>query len=169
MMTSRKSSSTRPPQRGFTLLISIVLASIALAIGLALADIAYKQVVLSSTAKQSQTAFYNADSAMECALYYDQRFAAFNPGTSYPAGSIQCSGRSVQIVEDKAAYGGGGARTTFNLLCPSGGTSAQVTVYKAGTGSCNTGSANSCLYSAGYNLCDADSPSRFERGLKVIY
>ena len=64
-------------QRGFTLLVAVILASVALSLGLILLDISYKQVVLASSARQSQSAFYNADSAMECALYWDQQFDSF--------------------------------------------------------------------------------------------
>lgn len=168
MTHTRKSSRTYGQHRGFTLLIAIILSMISLAIGLALADVAYKQVVLSQTAKQSQTAFYNADSALECALYYDQQFAAFNNGTSYPRGSILCGNRAVSFVEYQTPYSGGGVRTTFNLTCPTGGTSAQVTVYKEGSGTCSATGSKNCLYAAGYNVCNA-GPNRFERGLKVVY
>jgi Tfp pilus assembly protein PilE len=160
-------SNTKQPQRGFTLLIAIVLASVSLVVGLALADVAYKQVVLSSTAKQSQTAFYKADSALECALYYDQQFAAFNQTSAFESTDLRCENRPIQNYAT-TTYGGGGLRTTFEVTCPEGGLSAQVTIYKEGTGTCTGTGAKSCLYATGYNLCQS-APNRFERGLKVVY
>jgi hypothetical protein len=83
------------PQRGFTLLVAVVLSSVALAIGLSLLNISYKQVLLASAAKQSQNAFYAADSVLECALYFDQQLDAFNYITAAPAASIICNGITV--------------------------------------------------------------------------
>src|SRR3990167_4948503 len=77
-------------ERGFALLIATVLSSIALAVGLAVTDIVYRQVVLSSAAKQSQYAFYAADSALECALYFDQQQGTFAYQAS-PPGSVSIS------------------------------------------------------------------------------
>lgn len=156
-------------QRGFTLLIAIILASVCLAVGLALADIAYKQVVLSSTARHSQVAFYRADSAMECALYYDQQFGWFNPN-EFPAPStfpIQCQGQTITVT--KTALSGGRIRSTFDVPCSGGGRAATVEVYKeTGAGTCAPGRKN-CLYTNGFNTCSTTDPNRFERGLRVTY
>lgn len=156
------------PNRGFTLLISIILASVALVVGLSLADVAYKQVLLSGTSRQSQVAFYAADSALECALYYDQKFAAFNPGITFDNANVRCANRQVTNYAE-TSYGGGGLRTTFTLTCATGGRSADVTIYKEGSGSCSAGGATSCLYATGYNTCSESDPNRFERGLKILY
>jgi len=155
-------------QRGFTLLIAIILSTVALVMGLALADAAYKQVVLSSSAKQSQVAFYAADSALECALYYDQQFVAFAPGGSYPQGNIRCESRQVTNFV-QSSYSGGSRLTTFTVPCAGGGVSASVSIYKQGSGTCGSNGATSCLYATGYNTCNASDPNRFERGLKVLY
>lgn len=155
-------------RRGFTLLISVVLASVALVVGLALANVAYKQVLLASAAKQSQSAFYNADSALECALYYDQQFAAFNTTSTFDQAAIRCEDRAV-LNYTETSYAGGGVRTSFSVACASGGTSATVTIYKEGTGTCSAAGDKNCLYATGYNVCSATSPNRFERGLKVTY
>ncbi|HEY0011194.1 MAG TPA: hypothetical protein VGB97_04815 [Candidatus Paceibacterota bacterium] len=154
------------PQRGFTLLIAILLASVALVIGLALADVAYKQVVLSSTARNSQIAFYRADSALECALYYDQQFAFFNDkvGTS-----LSCEG--VTIPTTKTDLADGGVKTTFTIPCPAGGRSASVAVYKQVSSFCSTVGiqGRNCLYASGFNTCSVTDPNRFERALKAVY
>ncbi|MEA2701633.1 MAG: hypothetical protein QOE22_342 [Candidatus Parcubacteria bacterium] len=156
------------PQRGFTLLIAIILASVALVVGLSLADIAYKQIVLSSAARNSQVAFYRADSAMECALYYDQKFAAFNVGNIFDQGAMQCDGRAVTGYAESTLTGGG-VRTTFDVACAGTGRSATVAVYKEGTGTCSASGAKSCIFASGFNTCSATDPSLFERGLKIFY
>lgn len=149
--------------RGFTLLIAIVLTSVLLAIGLALLDVTYKQVTLSSSARQSQYAFYAADSALECALYWDQQQNAFS--YTAPLTSIRCNATDLPLT---TSVSGTVRTTTFSVPCP-GGTIADVTVYKTNGATACSGSSTSCLYASGYNVCDASNSRRIERGLKVFY
>lgn len=77
--------------RGFTLLLAALVASVVLSIGSAVFSIALKQVALSSVGRNSQFAFYAADTAAECALYWDLRHQAFATSTdSNPLNSIAC-------------------------------------------------------------------------------
>ncbi len=151
------------PQRGFTLLIAIVLSSVMLSLALALMDVTYKQVLLASTAKQSQFAFYSADSALECILYYDQRYDAF--GTN-PNGisSVSCNGRTINFT----STGSSPKTTTFVIPCaPPAVVSteyARVEIYKGYP----TGQP-SRLYATGYSSCDASDGRRIERGVRVLY
>lgn len=64
--------------RGFALLVSVIFMSVMLGIGLALASLGYKQLLLASTALESQRAFYAADAGIECALFA-QKKGAFSP------------------------------------------------------------------------------------------
>lgn len=145
--------------RGFALLIALILTSVTLALGIALLDIAYKQVLLSSSAKNSQYAFYNADSALECALYYDQQQGAFYFGTTY-AGAVQCA--NINVTNFAANQTASQRTTVFSVPCAGGGTSADVTVVKQSSGSTN-------IYATGYSSCNAASTNRIERGLKAKY
>lgn len=147
-------------QRGFTLLVAIILSSVTLTLGLALLDIAYKHVILASTAKQSQAAFYNADSALECALYYDQKFGAFDYTAPIPAASITCS--STPVTSYSTAQDAQKRVTIFTVPCSGGGVSATTTVYKYQSGA-------TTLYADGFNTCVANDPKRIERGLKASY
>jgi Tfp pilus assembly protein PilX len=148
--------------RGFALILSIILTSVSLAIGLALLDVAYKQLIIATTAKQSGIAFYNADSAMECALYYDQKFDTFNWSNPGPT-TINCAGIAVTVNFNN---GSTPHNRTFGVTCPSGtGTSSAVTIYKAITGAPPTTN----IYASGYNNCNASNPQRIERGLKSSY
>jgi Tfp pilus assembly protein PilX len=152
--------------RGFTLLIAVILTSVILSIGLALLDISYKQITLAATARQSQYAFYAADSGLECALFsdsadifdYSSEPTGVSPGT--PSGSFSCEGQAVSYFG--AAASGGTRTTTFSIPCAGGGTSADVTVIKSSTGV--TG-----IYSNGYNTCVVTNPRRIERGEEAHY
>ncbi len=88
-------------QRGFTLLLAALVASVVLALGSSIFTIAKKQVTLSSLGRDSQFAFYAADTVAECALYYDVRFSRFATSSFSPAMQpIECDGVIVTPVLD---------------------------------------------------------------------
>ncbi|MEK7602014.1 MAG: hypothetical protein AAB472_00795 [Patescibacteria group bacterium] len=147
---------TNHPQRGVTLLIAVILSSVIVSVALALLDISYKQQLLASTAKQSQYAFYAADSVMECALYWDQQWNAFD--YTSPIGSISCNNQTItpsSVVTTNRV-------TTFTLPCATGGIQGIVTVTKSSAAATN-------IFATGYSTCNASDPRRIERGLKVNY
>ncbi len=149
------------PHRGFTLLIAIILSTVVLTVGLALLDVAYKQVILSSTAKQSQAAFYNADSALECALYYDQKKDSFDFTVTPDFTALKCS----NVLVTNGSYNGSDPAvhiTKFAIPCVGGGISASTTIYKYTNGA-------TALYADGFNTCTASDPRRVDRGLKASY
>lgn len=69
--TKKTKRAPRNTTGGFTLFYSVLVSSLLLAIGLAILNITLKEFTLSSGARDSETAFYAADSALECALYWD--------------------------------------------------------------------------------------------------
>ena len=80
------SSSTSP---GFTILLAALVASLVLSLGVSIFSIARKSITLSTLGRDSQFAFYAADTAAECALYWDAPSRdAFN--TTTPATEIRC-------------------------------------------------------------------------------
>ena len=58
-------------QKGYAILFTVVMVSVISAIALGIANSNYKQQILSSITKDSITAFYQADTAADCALYFD--------------------------------------------------------------------------------------------------
>ena len=160
--------------RGFTLLIALIFTSVVLAVGLALLNISYNQVILASTSRQSQYAFYAADSAMECALYEDNKADLFDynsePGASGSlngtvVGYITCENQTFPYTAFPIS--GNSRETTFSIPCPSGGSSVQatVTVYKYPVGS----APSTIIYANGFSTCDVDDPQQIERGLESKY
>ncbi len=145
--------------RGFTLLISVILSSVVLAVGLSLMDVAFKQVILASTAKQSQYAFYAADAALECALYWDQKQDLFDYSTEPASGALTCQGMSMPFTTSVS----GSARTTnFTIPCAGGGTQSDVQVFKQASG-------QTSIYANGYNDCNPSDTQRTSRGEKLQY
>ncbi|MDD5050417.1 MAG: hypothetical protein PHV93_01585 [Candidatus Pacebacteria bacterium] len=64
-------------RRGVTVLVASLVASILLAIGLSIFNTTVKDLFFAATAKESQIAFYAADTAAECAQYWDYKGAIF--------------------------------------------------------------------------------------------
>jgi len=56
-------------QTGFALLVSIIVVSVVISIGLVLLDVTTKQLRLSSNSTDSEQAFHAANAGMECARY----------------------------------------------------------------------------------------------------
>ncbi|MES2953590.1 MAG: pilus assembly PilX N-terminal domain-containing protein [Patescibacteria group bacterium] len=73
-------------KQGVVLLISVLISSIVLAIGLALANVAYKEQLLSLTQNDSVRAFYAADAGVECVLYWDLHHDDVERGAPNTAG-----------------------------------------------------------------------------------
>jgi len=92
-------ASMKRRQKGFTLFLALIVSSLLLAISLSLSEIILKQLIFSNNGRESQLAFYAADSGAECALYWDRKDADGDTvlegmfGTSTPAGdpsNIRC-------------------------------------------------------------------------------
>lgn len=84
-MTTKKQFSTP----GFVLLYSVLVSSIVITVGLLLANILLKQLVIASTARDAKIAYYAADAGRDCALYWVNQLGPllFNGGIM-----IQCNG-----------------------------------------------------------------------------
>lgn len=82
-------------ERGFTVLLAALVASLVLSLGISVFTVAQKQLILSSTGRNSQYAFYAADSAAECALYWDMRHQHFTTGAPT---ALACAGNSAIAV-----------------------------------------------------------------------
>ena len=180
--------------RGFTVLFAVLISSILLSIGIAILDLTLKQFTLSSVSKDSQIAFYAADTGQECAMYWDHvndqtgatstsSFATSSasavsmptPSTAPTIPSMTCEGQAI----DTATAGSGNylitdasdATTTFWIHYPNGATSvaapcASIVISKASN---SDGSVKTVIQTKGYNTCDPANRYRTERGLKATY
>ena len=80
-------------KRGFVLLIAVIVASLMLVLASAMFTLVQKEIILSSLGRDSQYAFYTADSALECALYWDFQKQAFASPSGGPP--IVCNGITI--------------------------------------------------------------------------
>lgn len=160
-------------QRGFTLLLAALVASIVLALGSSIFTIARKQVTLSSLGRDSQFAFYAADTIAECALYYDVRFAAFATSsesvTMQPLTCDQVSAAPVLLSSSPNSAQSKLSLTIFTLDeagNAQGGNCAEVTVTKNPTAPYTVIHADG--YSAPCNLL-ATNGRALQRSIEIQY
>ena len=169
--------------KGFTLLFASLVVSLILSIGLAIAHITLSQLLLSSAGRDSQFAFYNADSGIECALYHE--FNVRHPDGSFifpvdeddvPANTtkIECNGFNPPdlFYDDPSSSA---TTSTFFTINPPGGscTGANKTKptfrVKVDKSPRDAFSNYVHIESRGYNTCDTTNPRRVERGLYVKF
>ncbi len=75
-MVPIKLSASKSNQQGFALLMTLIVVTVVIAIGLTVLDLSTKQVRLSTNAKDSEIAFHAANAGMECARYWRRQSSA---------------------------------------------------------------------------------------------
>ena len=142
-------------KHGFTLLLSILVVSVILSVGLGIFDIMTKELKLSGLGRESQIAFYAADAGIECFFYWEIKHpnladSAFEPETGV-TNTINCAGNDIQIS--------GSGPHVFNLPL-SNNYCAKIKVTKSGL--------TTTVESRGYNTaCDSTSPFKVERAIQL--
>ncbi len=163
-------------QKGFTLLVAIVTTTLLFIVSFAIVDLALKLLVLAYSSQESQYAFYNAETGVECAIYWDLKnttgISAFDVDTP---STISCNNQTIQTGDSlptppggSALVGGGGAGNpqsvfVINNLQPKGCVVVFVTKYVAPS------AYETKIDSYGYNSCSSGAIRRFERGVTITY
>jgi hypothetical protein len=130
---------------------------------------------LSSSARESTTAFYAADSGLECAMYSDVGNNFATTSQAVANSRVSCA-KSQDITPD---YTGDSAEGTFTFpINMNDSACAVVTIDKYFVDDPVLGLIlQTTITSRGYNLgwdsdtetCDNPSPRRVERGLRITY
>lgn len=106
---------------GFTLFVAMIVASLLLAVGFSIGNIILKQLILSGSGKDSQIAFYAADSGAECAQLWDDKDVngarlitdgPFDPNSGPPIpfpepapNSVRCGSGVVYVTKEPSGEG----------------------------------------------------------------
>ncbi len=90
-------SFTQKSNGGFVVLFSVVLSSIILAIALGMTNIAIREIGFETSAKNTNDAFFAADTAIECALYYDLSKDGSSFGKPSTTFNTTCAGTAVDL------------------------------------------------------------------------
>lgn len=151
---------------GFTALYAVLVASLALAIGLAVANIALKESLLSSTARESQFAFYAANSGLECGRFWDGQGVFVEPlgGSIYCNDPLQSS--PITVADDNGEADCNPCRFQIIFTSALEETCADIEVFKELIVS---GFYSTILRAQGYNTCDENDPRRVERTFTLFY
>lgn len=165
-------------QKGFTLLLSIVITSMLLLVSFVVANISLKQLVLAYAGQESQYSFYNADSGLECAMYWDSNGDTFATTSPYASKTVTCAGQSVTTnsQNDIPTYPVS-TSVVGNTQVP---TNLPTSIFRINyTRGCAIVTVNkyydvagvyrTLIQSKGYNTCDVNSDRRFERGIKIDF
>jgi Tfp pilus assembly protein PilX len=163
----------RNNNKGFTLLIAVLVSSLLLAIGLSLTDFAVKQLIISSAGRESQFAFYAADTGIECAFYWDFKYGsdtafATTSASLPPSSGIKCNGQDIAASPWTITSNATRATTTFAFNFLPQPYCVIVSIGKWGS--------TTTIESRGYNVgtvsgsnCTSSNPRRVERAIRVRY
>ena len=187
-MHTTQQSRNRNAKRGVVLLYAVLISSIVLAVGLGLFNIASREVALSALGRDSQLAFFFADTGVECASYWDRKwftagfttpvFATSDSETpSNPPNGVSCG--AIDIASNGAQDGSGGVwfwnttlaegTTRFLLKIPDRagmqGPCARVEVHKLVDTTSNPGKTTitTTITSRGENICNENDSRSVQR------
>lgn len=140
---------------GYAILFTVIIVSIISIITIGLANTTYKQLLLSSLARDSTIAFYQADIGAECALYADSKNQFSGSG-----GSFSCADQTLNIVQESS--------NTWKVNPPNENATNKcfrVSVAKTTSGD----KIDTVVISEGYNICNKSSSRTVQRTIKVTY
>ncbi len=147
-------------QRGFTILLAALIASLVLALGIAVFSIAQKELILSSTGRNSELAFYAADTGAECALYWDMRHSAFDP--LLPVTPLTCDGNAaINVAASGVSY-----PVSYTFSFDPNGYCVQLTVTK------DTVHPRTRIHADGFSVACSDieaSGRALQRSVELTY
>ncbi len=144
-------------KQGFTLLLSVLVVSVVLSVGLGVFNIMTKELALSGMGRESQIAFYAADAGAECFFYWEIKQSAFELDGS--SNTINCAGNTIALSGTNSSY-------AFNL---SFGAETDPCVKVEVTKDYSVSNEiTTTVESKGYNIsCDSNSSFRVERAIRL--
>lgn len=148
---------------GFTLFVAVIITATLLLVSMGLASLTVKENFLTSSSRESQYAFYAADTGAECAIYWDVKngtgLSAFATSTG---STIYCNKDANNPSNPTPSTVGGNTVSTFTMTFRPDPYCAIVTVTKAADNTTK-------IESLGYNTCDPANSRRVERAVRVSY
>jgi len=184
-------------KRGFTIFFAVLVASLALSVGLVIYDLFLRSLSLSQLATQSQYAIYAADTGAECALYWDLKYtdlvagdadqSAFATSSDYTTGgtgagnAVVCNSQNITSASAISGFSNtpGNSNNGWDIVAPntttatttfwiSMGTTAAAPCAKVEVGKSGVVSQTT-IVSHGYNTCSPAGTLRLERTIQVNY
>lgn len=147
-------------QSGFALLFTVLIITLVLTITVGISSTTFKQGILSGLARDSQTAFYQADYMLECALSY--RYKGSEGLYAYPA--FTCGGTTYQ----RSTNPPGSPTGSLYYTSSQGNTIAPCAVLRVTPQNDTSLDDSASLQASGYNICQTH-PRQVERTLLVTF
>ena len=151
-----------PSKKGFAMLFTVLIVSIILSIAIGISNVTFKQNLLSSIAKDSQIAFFAADSGIECGLVNDFAYATLYARGIGPSeltvGGILCGDMSFTLDSSESGMN----YLVFKEDVTDGKQPCRTIVFD------KTDPVVNKVQSRGYSVCD-NTPRQVERALEVKY
>ena len=130
-------------QRGVALLFAVLMTSMLFLVALSISNVAYKQLLFSGEARESDHAFFAADTGVECGMYLDS--APRNVFTSGSMGTNVCAGITPLLTTITP--------TKFSFVLPLSPTSCTLVNVDKNYDALGTGTSSYTSISAvGYNV-----------------
>jgi hypothetical protein len=148
--------------RGFTLFVAIVVMGTILLVATGVVNLATRQAFISASGRESQHAFYAADTGIECALYWDVQNPSGISAFSTTTGSTIFCNKDANNPSNEWVVGGSYTSVINKIDFLPDPYCAIVTVTKDTLGGTK-------IESLGYNTCDPLNPRRLERAIRVTY
>lgn len=146
-------------QNGYAILFTIVLVGIISSISIGLASVAYKQLVLSSVAKDSQVSFYQSDMAAECGIYAENKLGMTAVNTSSWICGLDSNGVGYNL--NVALYGVSG----YTLLPASPMDQSSSPCFNVIMDKTIPATK---LIAKGYNICNKTNIRTVEREINIV-
>jgi Tfp pilus assembly protein PilX len=154
-------------ERGIAIYIAVTVTAALVLVSFAIINLAIKQVSISSASRDSQAAFYAADSGVECALYWDLKNSTF--ATTTASADIICNGKNTPT--SRLVGNPQNATTTFDFDFTTGdpATSNPYCVNVSVSKFYESDELKTKIEARGYNSCDENNARRVERAIMVNY
>lgn len=149
-------------EKGFTLFVAIIVMGTLLLIATGVVSLAVRQSLISASSRESQHAFYAADTGIECALFWDVKNPSGTSAFSTSTGSTIFCNKDVSNSDNQWVVGGSYTSVINRINFLPDPYCTIVTVTKGLDGSTK-------IESKGYNTCDLSNPRRVERAVRAIY
>jgi len=159
-----KKRKKRKYSEGIAIYMAVTITAALILVSFAVVNLVLKQIGISGAARDSQAAFYAADSGIECALYWDLKNptdttrSAFSTATPTQT-SIKCQGSNIPISVSS------NSTTTFSFTLSPEPYCVNVGVSKKFVGNTLT----TQIEARGYNTCAVGNSRRVERAIYVSY
>lgn len=149
-------------QKGFTLFIAIVVMGTLLVVSTSIVNLSIKQSYIANAGRESQHAFYAADTGMECALFWDVQSPTGQSSFATSTGSTINCNMDENNSGNEWVVGGAYTSTVDTITFLPDPYCAKVIVTKGVDGS-------TLIESFGYNTCDPENTRRVERAVRASY